>query len=128
MAAPKQPSMGELADRIYAMGDDVAKAEAAAEAVKNERKALESSLMNLMAEQQIDSVRGEFATCSISDTTRASIVDFAAFEKFCLRKKSLHLFEKRVAQKALQEMEETMGKEVPGLQRFTTQRLNVRKR
>jgi len=127
MAAQKQ-SMGDLADSIYAMNESIAAADAVTENLRNERKALEVRLMGEMEGQGLDQVRGQIATCSLGKKTRYAIQDFDDFSRFVLRRKALYLFEKRPAQVAVKELEEQMGKPIPGLQPFTTQSLNVRKR
>lgn len=121
-------NLGSLGDAIYAKNSQISEAEARVKELQQEKKELEDQLLQGMTAAGTDIVRGNNATVSISNLTRASIADMDEFERFVLRKKALHLFERRIAQKAYQELKESLkGKAVPGVSEFSYQRLNVRK-
>lgn len=121
-------NFGATADKLYKKAQDLAKANAKVKDLENEQREIQNELLAAMNDAGTGIIRGKFATVSISETTRASIADFEAFEKFVLRHKALQLFERRVSSTAYREMRDTLGgKEIPGLSEFTQQRLNVRK-
>lgn len=120
--------LGELGDAIYAKKQEIAEAAAVVDRLDAERRALEDELINRMDEVGTDIVRGDSATISISETVRPQLQDWDAFNKFVLRKKALHLFERRISATAYREMKEELGnKPVPGVSEFVARRLNVRK-
>lgn len=121
-------NFGATADKLYKKTQDLAKANAKVKEIENEQREIQNELLAQMTSAGTDIVRGKLATVSISETTRASIADFEAFEKFVLRQKALQLFERRISSTAYREMRDHLGgKEIPGLTEFTQQRLNVRK-
>lgn len=121
-------NLGNLADEIYEKNIEIAQANAALKEIELQKRELENKLIAAMQEAGTDIVRGSKATTSISEVTRPQLQDAEAFYKFVLRKKALHLFERRIAATAYKEMKESMGnKPVPGVSEFTTTRLNVRK-
>lgn len=121
-------NLGSLGDAIYAKAAEISEAEARVKELQTERKDLEDQLLVAMKAAGTDIVRGATATVSISSRTRASIADFSEFDRFVLRKKALHLFERRIAQTAYRELKDALnGKAVPGVSEFTYDTLNVRK-
>lgn len=120
-------NFGATADKLYAKIQELAKVNEKVKDLEGERKALENELLAAMQDSGTDIVRGKKATVSISETTRASIADWEAFEKFVLRTKNLQLFERRIAATAYREVKEGLKKPIPGLTEFTQQRINIRK-
>lgn len=121
-------NLGALGDAIYAKNAEIAQANAVVKELELEKRSIEEQLLSAMEASGTDIVRGAKATVSITDTVRAQIADFDAFSVFCLRKKALYLFERRISAVAYREMKELMkGKAIPGLSEFTAKRLNVRK-
>lgn len=121
-------NLGAMADAIYEKNEQIAQANAALKVLEGEKRDIENRLLESMQEAGTNIIRGAKATVSISETTRPSIFDFDAFSKFVLRRKALHLFERRVAANAYRELKEELGgKTIPGISEFTQQRLNVRK-
>lgn len=121
-------NLGSLGDAIYSKSAEITEAEARVKELQSQKKELEDKLLLAMQAAGTDIVRGSKATVSISTRTRASIADPSDFERFVLRKKALYLFERRIAQKAYQELKATMGgKDIPGVSEFSYDTLNVRK-
>lgn len=121
-------NLGELGDAIYMKAAEIAGINETLKRAENERKELENELLLKMQDAGTDIVRGDKATVSISETVRPQIQDFEALAPFILRKKALHLFERRISATAYREMKESLGgKAIPGLTEFTNVRLNVRK-
>lgn len=120
--------LGELGDKIYAKNEEIAQANARVKELENEKRAIEEKLLAAMQQAGTDIVRGEQATVSISETIRPQLADADAFFAFVLRKKALHLFERRIAATAYREMKDSLkGKPVPGVTEFSQLRLNVRR-
>lgn len=121
-------NFGALADSLYSKNEEISQANAKVKELENEKREIENTLLLAMQDAGTDIVRGSTATVSISENVRPQIQDFDAFEKFVLRRKALHLFERRIASTAYREMKDLLGgKPVPGLSEFTQVRLNVRK-
>lgn len=121
-------NLGSIGDAIYSKSEEIAAASAKVKELETEKRALEERLLQGMRDAGTDIVRGAKATVSISETVRAQIADWDELAKFVLRKKALHLFERRIASTAYRELKEQLGgKAVPGLSEFTQTRLNVRR-
>lgn len=120
-------TLGNLSDSLFAKRAEIAKAESRVKELMAERGEIESKLIAEMKEAGTDIVRGKKATVSISETIRPQLQDQEAFNRFVLRKKALHLFERRIAVKAYQEMKDSLGgKDIPGVSEYVQTRLNVR--
>lgn len=121
-------TLGGLADALYGKNEELAAANARVKELDNEKRELENQLLSAMQQEKTDIVRGKRATVSISETIRPQIQDFDAFAAFVLRRKALHLFERRIASRPYGELKDSLGKKpIPGVSEFTTTRLNVRK-
>jgi hypothetical protein len=128
MSKPTQMNLGKLGDALYAKNEQIALANEAVKVLEGEKRELEAQLLAAMTTAGTDIVRGDLATVSVSELMRPQLQDWAKFEQFVLRKKALHLFEKRIAVNAYKEMKESLhGKDVPGVTEYNYQRLNVRK-
>jgi hypothetical protein len=96
-------------------------------AIEDEKRELESKLLAAMDDVGTTVAKGKKASVSISETSRFSISDFEQLAPFLLRKKALHLFERRISSTAAKEMIESLGgKPIPGVAEFKQRRLNVR--
>lgn len=120
-------NLGELGDRIYSKSAEIAAIDAQRKELDQEKRELENELLAAMQAAGTDIVRGDLATVSISESAKPQIADIEKLYQFVLRKKALHLFERRISSTAYREMRESTGKPIPGLTEFTQVRLNVRK-
>ena len=121
-------NLGALGDALYSKNAEIAAANEVVKRLEADKRAMEAKLLDHMREAGTDIVRGEVATASISETIRPQLADWDKFAAFVLRKKALHMFEKRVAVGAYKEMKDSLnGKEVPGIIEYTNVRLNLRK-
>jgi len=128
MNAVVKYDFGKKADKLYKKDQEIAAANARVKELQTERNELENELLAAMQDAGTTIVRGKTATVSISETIRPRIADFEKFAQFALRKKALHLFERRIASTAYKEMKESLGgKDIPGLSEFAQHRLNVRR-
>lgn len=120
------------ADKILALQEKVdtieAKAAAQTKGMKGEIKELEELLLAALTDAGMKSITGKKSVAEVKSKLRISISDFAALETFIIRKKALHLFERRISSVAYREMKESLGnKPVPGLAEFDQQSVNVKK-
>lgn len=124
-------NFSEVADRITELNDQIGEIMTAAAAktkdLAAEVKDLEEQLLLAMTDAGLKKINGDRSEAKISETLRVGFQDFEALEKFVLRKKALHLFERRISTKAYSEMKESLGgKPIPGLSEFTQTRLSVK--
>lgn len=120
--------LGALADAIYAKDEEIKAANAVVKGLQSEKTALEDRLLAAMDEAGTTLVRGQIGKASREDVSRPRILDADKFFPFVLRKKALHLFERRISVLAYKEMKEELGgKEVPGLTEYLQPKLKVSK-
>lgn len=121
-------NLGKLADQMLVLNDKITEANKVVDDLKNQKNMLESDIISALQAQEIDGINGKYATIKITQSIKPQIADFEALSVFVLRKKLLHLFERRISSKAYAELKEEMkGKPVPGLSEFTKVGLSVRK-
>lgn len=121
-------NLGELGDRIFRKQAEITAAEARRKELDQEKRDMENELLEAMTKAGTSTVRGQLANISISESIKPQIVDLDKLYQFVLRKKALHLFERRISTTAYREMREQLGnKPLPGLSEFTVTKLNVRK-
>gem|GEM_PF-3214294 len=95
--------------------------------LKLEIATLETQLVSLMHEAGMKVFKGDKAMAEIKISIRAQFDDFDKFAQFVYRNKALHLFERRIGQKAYTELKDTRGgKEIPGLKEFKQEKLTVK--
>lgn len=121
-------NLGELGDRIFSKSAEIAAIDAQRKELEQEKRELENELLAAMQAAGTDIVRGTLATVSISESVKPQIADIEKLYQFVLRKKALHLFERRISATAYRELKDQLGdKPIPGLSEFTVTKLNVRK-
>lgn len=121
-----------LCDKIFDLQAKVDKVETKAKLDTKEWKleidTLEQQLMLAMADGGLTMIKGKKAKAEVKESLRVSIKDFDVLQAFLIRKKWLHLFERRISVKSYEEAKQSLGgKEIPGLSEFVQQRLNVTK-
>jgi hypothetical protein len=122
------PDLGGLSDKKFAKEREIEKLNAKVKDLEKEKAEIEQFLLAAMQDAGTDICRGKLSTTSISEILRPKIDDFDTFSQFCLRKKALHLFERRIASTAYKEMKDLLGgKPIPGLSEYIQVRLNTRK-
>lgn len=108
----------------------VASATGVLKAAKEEYEAIADRVFKLMDEQGTETIRNSKVglQVTISEDDKDVIQDWEAFSRFVLRKKALHLLQRRISPVALREMLESLdGQPVPGLGKFPVRRLHVTK-
>lgn len=125
-------NLGELADKVFGKQLAIDKIETQAKAktapLKEELKQLEEQLMLAMNDAGTLELKGRVSKAEIKETLRVNFQDADEFFKFAIRRKALHLFERRISIVAYREMKELLGnKPVPGLSEFQQSKLTVKK-
>lgn len=127
-----QLNFSDLCDEINAkqIKVDLIKNKAATQTKEMELEIddLEQKLLVAMKEAGLKKIKGKASEAEIKPVIRISIKDFEAFQTFAIRKKALHLFERRIGSNAYKEMKASLGgKEIPGLSEFEFDKLNVKR-
>lgn len=121
-------NLGDLADALYTKNEELAKLNAKVKLADAERIQLQNEVMAALDDAGTTTAKGKRASVSLGETSRFNIADFDLLSTFLIRKKALHLFERRISSKAASEMIESLGgKPIPGLSIFTQRRINVSK-
>ena len=121
-------NLGQMCDDIRKLDVKVSSMQAKLDALKDVRREQEEVLLVTMRELGTTSIKGKKSSATISETVRPQIKDAEKFFAFVLRRKALHLFERRVAVTEYRELKESLGgKPIPGLGEYTQIRLNVTK-
>lgn len=119
------------ADRIVEIQAKIdaieAKAAAQTKDLKQEVKDLTELLQAAMDSAEMKALKGKHSEAKLERRLRVGIGDYETFEKFCIRKKALHLFERRISTTAYREMKESLGgKPVPGLSEYLQPKVTVK--
>jgi hypothetical protein len=120
-------NLGQLADALYGFNEQIAALNVKLAEINTQKAALEEQMLTAMDSAGTDIARGKLATVSSSEKSRVIIADFTMLEKFCLKRKALHLFERRIAQGAAKEMMEELQGSIPGTSVMKSRSLNIRK-
>lgn len=120
----------ELLQELADADNTVATATGQLKAAKEKYEAVADQLFRLMDEQGTEAIRNAEIglQVSIGETDTDIIEDWSKFMPFVLRHKLLHMFQRRLSPKAIQEWEaQHEGMKIPGLGKFHKRRLHVTK-
>lgn len=123
-------NVAELLQQLADADNEIAGINGQLKVAKQRYAEVEDRLFQFMDEQGTDRVsnREVGLQVSISETDVDTIEDWDEFAAFCLRKKWLHLFQRRLTSTAVAEAREMLGgKPIPGLGKFQKRRLHVTK-
>lgn len=95
--------------------------------LKDKLERLESWLKSKQLEQGVTQFKSDSGVAFQVVKNRYSCVDWSAFHNWLIENNRLDLLERRVAQRALNEMREETGKIPPGLNVFSEIEINVRR-
>lgn len=112
---------------MFRIDQAIDRTEAALRELKRGRALLEKKLLNIMADQEVDSARGRTAVAGIRSTLIPTIKDRSKFQRFVIKTRSWDLFQNRVSKEAWQARIED-GIKVPGIEVFKRVRLSITKR
>lgn len=98
---------------------------------KQKYSAVEDEVFKLMDELGTETLRnaGIGLQATISESEVETIEDWPKFEQFVLRRKAVHLFQRRLSAVAVRELLQSMGEgaSIPGIGKFAKRRLHVTK-
>jgi len=125
-AAP--PSIGELIDKLVHIRDQRRLLAEEDKKLTAQYAALEQNVIDDLDKQQLTGGRGSGFTASVTDKTTFSVpeANWATFVAYAVKKKLTHLLYKRVSNPACQEQLE-LKHELPGVEKFTSRSLSLRK-
>ncbi len=123
--AKRLPSLGMQIDTLFQLRERLREIQAQEKDQLELISAAEVVLMETMNREGVDKSTGKKATVSISDIITANVVDWTLFEEFIIKKKYLHLLQRRVSDPAIRELFEKGS--VPGVEPYTKRKLNLRK-
>lgn len=120
--------LGKLADDLYDIREKKGELQAKLQALDEQEGELQARLLLALQEHGIDQVRGTKATVSFSKSVVPQVKDWTALTMYVLRKKALHLLQRRLSVAAYREaVEANGGKPLPGCEDFEKVTINVRK-
>jgi hypothetical protein len=125
-APAKKASMGLQIDALCQLREKLREIQAQEKTQLDLISAAETVLMETMKSEGIEKSTGKMATVFISSTVSANVVDWDVFYAYIYKNKFAHLLQKRVSDPAVRELFETKG-QVPGVEPFTKEKLNIRK-
>lgn len=121
------PSLGHDIDYLHVVREKKRKLEAQLEDLNKEFAELEQRLIERMKNSGITKASGSKATVSVSKKVRPQVTDWDAFYAYVRRNNFFHLFERRVAAAAWNELcEKRRGQPVPGTVPFVKDALSLR--
>lgn len=121
-------NLGTLADQLYAKQAEISAANQAVEALKKEANAIESSIFNALEAAGTDIASGKTAKVAVKLNKKPQALDWEAFYAFIVKRKAPHLLQRRIAEGALKELQESLGnKPIPGVGEVTLRSLSVTK-
>lgn len=121
----KQRTLSQIADDILAIRgkEEVHKNEL--KDLEEKRRTLEKELIAAAEKQGQSKGGGSKSTWTVSPDTVPQVTDWDAFYEFIAEKQWFHLLQRRPAVKACQELW-TQGTVIPGTEKYTTMKVNVR--
>jgi len=111
--------LGELKDRLTEINKET-------KHTREEKNALEQTLLALLQEQGITQSRGTKKTATINEQTFYTVNDWDKFLKFVYDAQMEHLLQKKLSTPGCRELIDA-NIEIPGTTAFTQQSISIRK-
>lgn len=122
-------SIGETIDEMQKIRDEKRDLEAQVKDLNAKYKELEEAAIEALKKSGLEGAKGELATASLSVTEVPTVADWTKLMRFIKKEAAYHLFERRIAKSAWQEMvANRKGKPLPGVDSFEKTSLNLRTR
>ena len=122
----KQPTNGSLVDKAKKLAIERTELSAKDKALKAEFDDLKVQIINLMKDQDTRVGEGKLARASIVISEEPQVVDWQEFLAWARKTNNLHLVQQRISSPAWREIRALKGKDVPGINCFIKQDLNLR--
>ncbi len=123
----KTDKLGLKVDEIYSLDQKIDTAEAAVRRLKEQRGAMESHLLAMLRDQEVDSVKGRRGIAAIKTTRHPNIKNRSKLDKYIRSHDAFDLLQNRVSSKAYFERIEA-GERIPGIEVFEKTSLSITKR
>lgn len=120
------PTIGADIDAMWALREKRRKLDTESKKIDEEITEIEDRLMAEMDTQGVTKSTGAKAGVSISTAIVANVVDWEAFLAHIYKKKWGHLLQRRVSDPAWREVTADGDKPLPGTEKFSKRRLNLR--
>jgi hypothetical protein len=114
-----------ISDEIFAVQAEVTALNKKIEGLEKEKARLSTELKAAAEEQGLTSGKGASSSFEIKDQTVPQVSDWDTFVAFAVENGYFHLFYRRPAVKACQELWE-LGETIPGVNKFTSNKVNVK--
>jgi hypothetical protein len=117
--------IGQIVDEISEVREQRRVLELKVKELKEKQTDLEQDLINLCLENDLTSVRGSKASCTISEKIYPTVSDWDVFYQFIRDYNYFHFLEKRPSVGAYREAQ-NQGITIPGVESFTKIDVNTR--
>lgn len=124
--APSETSLGHDIDYLHTVREKKRKLEEQLQTLSEHYTELEQKLISRMQLAGVSKASGKKATISVNRKVRPQVTDWDAFNAFVRRNNYFHLYEKRVAAAAWNELCEKRRQPVPGTVPFVKDTLSLR--
>lgn len=118
-------TLGGLTDAMHALREQKRVLEEEIKALDEQFKALEAKLIELADEQGVTKGNGKSANFTVAESIVPQVENWDDFYRFIHKNKYWHLLERRPSVTGCRELFETKGV-IPGVQKFTKRRVNLR--
>jgi hypothetical protein len=119
--------LGDLCDELYRLNTQITAANKVVSDLQKTKTELEGTILAALDEQKTTAARGKMANVVIKSSIKPGIADFEALATFILRKKAVHLLQRRISSEAYAELKGTSVKPLPGCSEFLQRTLSVTK-
>ena len=120
-------TQGQLIDKLYELREQIRELDRQSQALKDEKSAIEDTLLKELDAQGVQSVSGRKATASISENLVPSVEDWDSFHAFIRKNNAFYLLQRRANPAPYRElMEQRRGRKIPGVTTVTLRTLNLR--
>ncbi len=123
--AEKIDKIGKIIDKMHDIRERKRAAEEVVKTIEAEYAVQEQKLMEAADEQGITAGKGSKASFTLGESIVPQVSDWGAFYKFIYKNGYGHLLERRPSVTACRELFETKGA-IPGVEKFTKRRINLR--
>lgn len=118
-------TIGSLTDEMHELREKKRALEEKIKEYDEQYKELELKLIELADEQGTSTGKGKAASFTVAESVVPQVADWDTFYKFIHKNKYWHLLERRPSVTGCRELFETKGA-IPGVDRFTKRRVNLR--
>lgn len=119
-------TIGDRIDQLAELRARKQDLEAQINTITAEYEAISAELMEAMEGQKTQKATGATATASITTSFVGNVTDWEALNTFIKKTGHFQLYQRRLSDPAVRELWQLKGGDIPGIERFTKKRLNLR--